>query len=115
MTATTYVSKIYVSKPIRVDTTGLKGDYKRADIVFHGVDHSGASFEARVFLNKPEANENTPKTPENGYAGSFHILGHGQCYGDVGHCDIPTEQRLYDPRPSHPLTPVKKVVVATDA
>ena len=26
------------------------------------------------------------------YAGSFYIFGHGGCFGDVGHCDVPTSR-----------------------
>ena len=90
--------------------------FARADLVFQGVDHSDMSYEVRVFLNKPGADETTPRTPENGYAGRFVIFGHGQCYGDLGHCDIPSGPRAeHDLRPRHPLTPQKKIVTITDA
>jgi hypothetical protein len=39
---------------------------------------AGQSFEARVFLNNPDADERTPKTSEVGYAGSFHVYGYGE-------------------------------------
>ncbi|MBV9852545.1 MAG: hypothetical protein JO250_23005 [Armatimonadetes bacterium] len=106
-------AKKYVSPTISLDP--LDPDFHRADIEFHGVDHSGASFEAAVFLNNPGADETTAKEPEQGYAGSFHIFGHGGCLGDAGHCDVTGPPRPYDPRPAHPLTPAKKVVIATDA
>ena len=77
------------------------------------MDHSGASYEGRVFLNKPDADENTSRDDKNNYAGSYHIFGHGGCFGDVGHCDI-KPRRPYDSRPEHPLTPALKVVVATN-
>jgi hypothetical protein len=102
----------YVSPKIRLDQ--IKPDFKRADIQFHDIDHSGASFEARVFLNNPKANEKTAKTPARGYAGSFHIFGHGGCWGDPGHCEV-REQRAYDPRPGHPMTPGRKTLIATEA
>lgn len=105
----------YTSAPMIVDTTTLPSQFTRADLEFHGVDHSGASYEARVFLNNPTADENTEPTLENGYVGSFHIFGHGGCFGDVGHCEINASPRAYDPRPSHPLQPIKKVLIATDA
>lgn len=44
---------------------------------FTGVDQAGPSFEARVFLNNPGAGPGTPMTPENDYAGSFHVYGYG--------------------------------------
>jgi hypothetical protein len=107
------MSNKHISKPL--DVSGLSSKFKRADIIVTGVDHSGASFEGRVFFNNGAADESTPKTAASGYAGSFHILGHGGCFGDVGHCEIQGEQRRFDTRPSHALAPVKKTVVATDA
>lgn len=107
-------SKIYVSKPITV-----KADPKRVqriDIEFHGVNHFGVSYEARIFLNNTKANHGTPKSESNGYAGSFYIFGHGgRCYGGPGHCTIPTEKATnpYDLRRSHPLTPTFKYVTVT--
>jgi hypothetical protein len=107
------VSNRYTSPEVRLDK--LDRDFTRADIVFEDVDHSGASFEARVFLNNPDADENTEKTLESGYAGAFHIFGHGGCLGDdENHCAV-HPRRPYDPRPAHPLTPGRKVVIATDA
>jgi hypothetical protein len=53
-------------------------DVGRAELVFGGVEQAGPSFEGRVFLNRPDADETTPPTPENGYAGSFHVFGYGQ-------------------------------------
>ncbi len=46
--------------------------------MFAGVEQAGPSFEARVFLNRPNADESTPQTPEMGYAGSFHVYGYGE-------------------------------------
>src|SRR5215469_7630100 len=107
------VGNIFTSSPIKLYVNEDE-EYYRADIEFHGVDHSGASYEGRVFLNKPDANENTPLDEKNNYAGSYHIFGHGGCFGDVGHCDI-KERRAYDSRPQHPLTPALKKVIATNA
>jgi tyrosinase len=92
----------------------LDDNYSRADIEFHGLDHSGASYEGRVYLNNPDANEDTGRSPEAGYAGSYHIFGHGGCLGDEGHCEVKPRRR-YDPRSAHPLTPARKVVICTDA
>ncbi len=85
----------------------------RADIEFHGVDHAGASYEGRVYVNNPDADENTGYDDPS-YVGSYHIFGHGGCLGDAGHCEV-KPRRKYDPRPAHPLTRAKKVVIATDA
>lgn len=91
-------------------------ELNRADLIFTGVGHSDMSYEVRVFLNNPEADEDTPRTVEEGYAGRFVIFGHGGCFGDIGHCDIPRGQRSpHDLRPQHPLTPQTKIVTITDA
>jgi tyrosinase len=85
----------------------------RVDIEFHEVDHAGASYEGRVYINKPDADENTGYDDAS-YAGSYHVFGHGGCLGDEGHCDV-EPRRMYDPRPAHPLTKAKKVVICNDA
>lgn len=109
------VSKVYKStKTATVET--LPNEYVRADIEFIGVEHAGASYEARVYVNNESANATTQPTEANGYAGSFYVFGHGGCFGDAGHCEVhqhPCEP--FDPRRSHPLEPIKKVVIATDA
>ena len=105
--------KCYVS-PI-IDLTGITPDLRRADLEFANVDHSGATFEARIFFDNPAADQDAPKIAQVGYVTSFHVFGHGGCFGDVGHCEI-HERRLYDPRPTHQLTPaLRKVVRVTDA
>jgi hypothetical protein len=88
--------------------------YRRVDIEFEGVDHSGSSYEARVFVNNPEADGDTERTAANGYVGSYYVFGHGGCYGDQGHCEV-RPRAPYDPRPPHGLLPIKKVVTATNA
>ncbi|CAN5281497.1 hypothetical protein BH11PSE4_BH11PSE4_23020 [soil metagenome] len=90
--------------------------FNRADIVVDGVDHSGPSFEVRVFGNNANANATTETTIENGYLGSFHVFGHGFCFGDVGHCEVNNRgTAATDLRGPHPLAPAQKIVVATDA
>ena len=89
--------------------------FTRADLVFTGVDHSGGSYEVLVFLNNPRATDTTAHDVEHGYGGRFVIFGHGGCYGDVGHCDVPTERALGDLRPPHHLTPTTKIVTITAA
>ena len=61
--------------------------FTRADLVFTGVDHSSLSYEVRVFLNNTDVDDETPCIPEVGYAGSFSVFGHGNCFGDIGHCE----------------------------
>jgi hypothetical protein len=110
------MAKRYVSeRPIQLSVTTRDSDFYRADIEFHGVDHSGATFEGRVFLNNSDANEKTPKKKEAGYAGSFYIFGHGGCFGDEGHCEVPNTKRACDLREPHALTPAEVRVPITDA
>jgi tyrosinase len=91
-------------------------DFSRADLEFRGVDHSAASFEARVYLNNPEANADSGREPDSGYAGSFYVFGHGGCFGEVGHCDVPSERRgPYDRRLPHQLLPQFRTVIITQA
>ena len=90
--------------------------FTRADVVVTGVDHSGSSYEVRLFLNNPAATAETPRTAEQVYAGRFTVFGHGGCYGDEGHCEVPAPS--IDPadlRPAHPLTPLDTYVTITDA
>ncbi len=89
--------------------------FTRADLVFTGVDHSDISYEVRIFLNNKEADDQTPRTPETGYAGKFVVFGHGKCFGDLGHCDVPEPQPGVDFYSQHPLTRQRMVVPITQA
>ena len=106
----------FVSDPIDLPERESDADLARADLVFYGVDHSGASYEARIFINAPGADASTPREDPH-YAGSFCIFGHGGCFGDVGHCDVPDPAELdpFDLRPPHQLVPAAKTVIVTDA
>ena len=108
----------YVSPPLELPAHDPDADFVRAELQFHGVDHSGLSYEARVFLDRPDADATTPRelAGDGGYAGAFHIFAHGGCFGDVGHCDVPSgPQHPNDLRLPHPLTPDTKTVVITEA
>ena len=106
----------YTSKDIYLDVSKLERAFCRADIEIHNVDHSGSSYEGRMFLNNPDANESTELTLKDGYVGSYHIFGHGGCFGGMGHCEIPSDRRrLFDHRPSHHLRPQYKRIIITDA
>jgi hypothetical protein len=103
----------YTSDPIALPPG--ERTFSRADLVFYGVDHSGPSFEGRVFFGNPGADPRTPLDLD-GYAGSFHIFGHGGCFGDPGHCAVPSGRRdPFDLRPPHQLTPVTVTVIVTEA
>ena len=103
----------FVANPLTVTLTAPGEPYYRADLEFHGVDHSKASFEGRLFINNPDAGPDTP-TDDDSYAGSFWIFGHGGCAGEEGHCEPAAERRAFDFRPEHQLTTVSKRVMITD-
>jgi hypothetical protein len=80
------------------------------ELVFSGVEQAGPSFEARVFLNNPDADETTPLTPEMGYAGTFHVYGYGE--------PLPPailEAKRRRARGDPPLAPIEKHVQADEA
>ncbi len=106
--------KPFIAKPISLKTINLDS-ISRADLQFDGVDHAGASFAAYIFFDNPNATAATPRSIESGYAGKFNIFGHGGCLGDPGHCEVRGLPRMFDPRPAHPLTPARKVVIVTAA
>jgi hypothetical protein len=104
----------YTSAPLELPPLG-DDPYYRADLTFYGIDHSGPSFEGRVFLNNPDADASTPTEEASGYAGSFYIFGHGGCFGDEGHCEVPAGPASpFDRRRPHALTPATRTVIATD-
>lgn len=88
--------------------------FTRADLLFYGLDHSGASYEARVFLD-PRGVGRDAGAEHRAYVGSFYILGHGGCFGDVGHCDIPSRRDAFDLRPAHQLEPALRILTVTEA
>ena len=107
--------KRYVSKKLPIPDYD-PADVSRADVVLVGVDHEGDSFVGHVYLGNPKATYETERDPEQGYAGSFSVFGHAGCFGDKGHCD--PRQRFtdeFDYRPPHPLTPLTKTVIVTEA
>ncbi len=87
--------------------------FARADLIFYGLDHSEASFEARVFMDPRGVGQGADST-HRAYVGKFFIFGHGGCFGDVGHCDLPSEPDPFDLRPSHQLEPATRIVTVTD-
>ena len=91
----------------------IQRPFSRADLVFLGLEHSGPSAEVRIFFNAPQADQSTPTTADEGFAGFFSIFGHGGCFGDEGHCDMP-ERRPADLRPPYALTPITKHVTVTE-
>jgi hypothetical protein len=87
----------------------------RADLTFYGIDHSGPSFTVHVFFGAPGATAASPRTLEDGYVGAFAVFGHGDCFGEEGHCEPRGPVTAFDHRPPHQLVPATRVLIATDA
>jgi hypothetical protein len=93
--------------------------FERADLVFEGVDHAQGSYEVRVFLNNKNADEQTARSPETGYAGRFVVFGHGRCFGEQDHCEpalAAAPAGAIDPGGGHqhPLTPETRILTITE-
>jgi tyrosinase len=105
----------FISDPIDLPERDADASPTRVDLVFYGVDHSGPSYEARIFINAPQADAGSGRDHPH-YAGSYCILGHGGCFGDIGHCDVPDgTPDPFDLRPPHQLIPAAKTVIVTEA
>jgi hypothetical protein len=104
------------SDPLELPELDDVDELSRADLVFYGVDHAGPSYEARVFVNNPNADAATERVLDHGYAGSFTVFGHNGCFGDAGHC-LPDQRHSdeFDLRAPHPLRPLTMTLIATDA
>jgi hypothetical protein len=87
--------------------------FDRADLIFYGLDHSGPSYEAQVFM-AARGIGGDPDASHRAYVGSFFILGHGGCFGDVGHCDLPAATDPFDLRPAHQLEPAVRILTVTE-
>ncbi len=90
--------------------------FRQATLVLTGVQHPKDSLQLRLFFNKPGANADTPTNPENHYAGSRFVFGHGRCTGkDASHCDWRKPRSVADFRQPHHLTPFELRVDITEA
>jgi hypothetical protein len=97
----------YTTRPF--EASGFR-EAARAELVFGGVEHAGPSFEGRVFLNNPGADADTATTPEEGYAGSFHVYAYGWPLPPAM-AEAKARQRSGDP----PVAPVDKRLRADEA
>lgn len=98
---------IIVSKPFSCPHVDFEHSDQRFDLILRGVHHVGCSYEGRVFLNNTKANDKTKRSEKSGYAGSFYIFGHGDCYGAAGHCDPPPPRLPYDTTPLPDSLPIE--------
>lgn len=89
--------------------------FDRVDLVFHDVDHSGASYEVRIFIGAPRSLKRDAGPDHPAYAGAFYVFGHDRCYGEEGHCKVPEERDPFDLRLPHHLEPQVEIVTVTAA
>jgi len=87
----------------------------RADLTFYGLDHSGPSYQVRVFFNNPGAGPGTPPLAGEGFVGTFAVFAHGGCFGEEGHCDVREPVSVFDRRPPPPLVPTTRTLTVTGA
>lgn len=93
----------------------VREEFARADLEIYGINHYRPSYTAHVYFNDKRVPTDGFDEERISYAGCFSVFGHADCAGDDGHCIVPTGQRRFDDRPSHPLTKAFKRVVVTDA
>ncbi|HLK37624.1 MAG TPA: tyrosinase family protein [Polyangiaceae bacterium] len=91
--------------PLRVDLPGAGDKAIAGSLVFQGMAKTKESYEVRVFLNEDGPTTETSMAGNPHYAGTVWLFGHGECIGDLGHCDKPLERRDFDQRPPHHLSP----------
>lgn len=101
------------SKPLELPDP--EHSFKRVDLVFYGVDHSGPTFETRIFIGAKRGLKGDAEIDHPAYAGSFFVFGHGRCHGEKGHCDTPAERDPFDLRLSHHLEPGVQIVTVTES
>jgi tyrosinase len=87
----------------------------RADLTFYGLDHSGPSYQVRVFFNNPGAGPDTPLSAGEGFVGGFSVFAHGGCFGEEGHCEVRPPVSPFDRRRPNPLVPIARYLTVTDA
>jgi hypothetical protein len=89
--------------------------FAEADLEFESLRHDGPSFSVYLYFNNPEVDGEAGEQGE-GFIGRFQVFGHGECWGDVGHCEVPEGPvHPFDDRHPHPLTPINITVDCTDA
>src|SRR3954447_15345127 len=107
----------YVSEPLpHPRAQGDGADVYRADLVFYGIDPIGKSYVARVFLDSPDADVDTPTDGNDRFAGWFTVFGHGGCFGDdEDHCAPPRGPAGGELRLPVGIPRQTKIVTVTDA
>ena len=86
----------------------LADGFDTAILELHNVGHPlDGTREIRVFINQPDADAETETEGNDHYAGSRVLLGKTMCYGEDGHCALPTDRQKFDVRVRPPMKPIK--------
>jgi hypothetical protein len=107
--------KIVTCRPLETPGGQDRAPLWRAEVFFHGLDLTGASYRAAVFLNRPHVRHDTPEDAEHGYAGAFFLFGKGGCFGDPEHCSPRPRRGRFDHRLAHHSHPTVRSVDITEA
>lgn len=100
------------SEPLTVPRDAA-APFIHANLEFEDVEHDGPSFVVRLYFNNAGVSDDA-RDDAPGYAGHFTVFGHGDCWGDQGHCSVSTDRlHPFDHRPAHPLTPINITVDVT--
>ena len=82
------------------------GPFVEATLAFEDIRHDGPSFTVYAYFDNPEVDEKAGAEGE-GYIGRLRVFAHGDCWGDAGHCDLPTGPiHEFDLRSPQPMTPI---------
>jgi len=92
-----------------------EGGFARVDLEFEDIQHDGPSVSVLLYLNNESVDADTGHDSTAGFAGELSIFGHGDCWGDAGHCHVPDPVHEFDRRAAHPLEPMNLTVEITDA
>lgn len=105
---------VVVTFPVEAADAVPATDFATAHLEIGGIRHTGSSWEGLVYLDNPDAGPDTGELASAGYVGTFHVFGHGGCFGAEGHCDAPDERRRFDNRPLSRAIRMKKRVDVTE-
>ena len=96
------------ASPTQYSVAELADGFESVILEFHNVGHPlEGTREIRVFVNQPDANAETATEGNIHYAGSRILLGKTMCFGEDGHCNIPTNRQKFDVRVRPPMKPIK--------
>ena len=107
------IEQRYKLPTISLSENNISPNFKEAFLEFYGIDHLRPTYTAWIFFNATLPKKVTPRS--RGFAGSFAVFGHAECWGDIGHCHGNDGIGRFDTRPSHPMTPAFKRVPVSHA